>query len=446
MWKITQRHFSNGKNKWAEIRRGCECQSEKFSKSQKDGIDNRSESWIGKEVNHSRIIGFDYKPNKKSAGGTNLWVCECTLCGNKRTLRPSNVKADRTKCPCRAIERYSEEIGKKYNRLTIISVSKKKGKNAIAKCECECGNIKEIQLGIVKSGNVKSCGCLAYEIQEEFRNGEYKSHSPLWHTYSGMMFRCNNPNSRNYKDYGGRGIKVCEEWENDFWAFETWSYEHGYIPNNGLSLDRIDVNKGYSPDNCRWTTVYVQNVNRRPRKSTDSTTRGITINGVTKSRKQWCDIYGVWDSTVRYRQKAMGMTFEEALKAEKQREGNHNPVVKSKAKESDKLINKCQSYIEVNLFMAFARETDKYSLIPQYAIGKYHADFKIDGHMVVIECDGYEYHRSKEQMDYDCKREREMIMQGYTVIRFSGSEINADPDRCAKEIIEMIEVLNESRR
>lgn len=431
--KITQRHFRNSKNRWDRIRQNCECQSKKFSKNKKDGFNNHDESWIGKEINHSRIIGFDYKPNNGSSGGTNLWICECTLCGSKRILTPADVKADRRKCGCRSAEKYTNEIGKTYNRLTVISVSKEKGKNAVAKCQCECGNIKEIQLANVKSGLVKSCGCLSQELQDNAL-----SSSPLYSTYNGMMYRCNNPNSNGYKDYGGRGIKVCKEWENDFWAFETWSYENGYIPNNGLSLDRIDVNKGYSPDNCRWANKYVQAVNRRPKTLVNN---GVTINGVTKSRSEWCKEYGVWGSTVRYREKNMGMTFEEALTAEKQREGNHTPVTKSKAKEVDKIVNNCKSYIETNLYLTFANATNKYRLIPQYKIGKYYIDFLIDGTRIGIECDGYDYHKTKEQLEHDCKRERYLISEGYTILRYSGSEINADPNKCANELIEMIETL-----
>lgn len=117
-------------------------------------------------------------------------------------------------------------------------------------------------------------------------------------------------------------------------------------------------------------------------------------------------------------------------------------IAKLQAHEIDRL-NKCQSYIEVNLYMAFIKLTDDFVLEPQVSIDKYRVDFLEKNTKTVIECDGYDYHKSKEQVDSDCKRERKLSAMGYKVTRFSGVEINQNADACAKELVE---ILNRNKR
>ena len=105
-----------------------------------------------------------------------------------------------------------------------------------------------------------------------------KRSTKIYNTWCNMRRRCNDPTNKCYSDYGGRGIKVCDEWQ-EFIPFYNWSMENGY--KNGLTLDRIDNSKGYSPDNCRWATATVQANNRR-------NVHLITYNGETHSLKQWC--------------------------------------------------------------------------------------------------------------------------------------------------------------
>lgn len=116
-----------------------------------------------------------------------------------------------------------------------------------------------------------------------------RSKLPEYSVWKGMRGRCDNPNNQKYANYGGRGITICARWS-DFWKFYS---DMGKRP-EGCSIDRIDVNKGYSPDNCRWATVEMQENNR-------TTTRFVTIGKETKSIKQWADIYGISDTTVRDR-------------------------------------------------------------------------------------------------------------------------------------------------
>lgn len=118
-----------------------------------------------------------------------------------------------------------------------------------------------------------------------------------------MNERCYNKNNKRYKDYGGRGIKICDEWLKDNTRFFNWALNNGY--NDNLTIDRIDVNGNYEPNNCRWTTLQQQNRNTRRN-------RYFTINGVTKCLKDWCTHYNVPCNTVRYRLK-QGLTIEQAL-------------------------------------------------------------------------------------------------------------------------------------
>lgn len=141
------------------------------------------------------------------------------------------------------------------SRFTIISLdvpSIKNRKQVIVKCSC--GTITQKQLGRVVNGYVLSCGCLAKE-KSKIRLTSTRKHNGrgtrLYNIWKNMRQRCNNPNANGYKTYGGRGIKVCEEWD-EFPNFQKWALNNGYKEN--LDIDRIDNDKNYSPDNCQWVT------------------------------------------------------------------------------------------------------------------------------------------------------------------------------------------------
>lgn len=116
-----------------------------------------------------------------------------------------------------------------------------------------------------------------------------QSHTRLYKIWMGIKLRCCNKNHNTYKNYGAKGITICDEWIHDFSAFYDWSYKNGY--NDGLTIDRIDNSKGYSPDNCRWATYPEQALNK-------STNKHLTINGQTKTIKEWSDIYGIAQNAV----------------------------------------------------------------------------------------------------------------------------------------------------
>lgn len=154
--------------------------------------------------------------------------------------------------------------GQRFGRLVVVGRSESKNRNSSWLCKCGCGNQTVVSAPNLKSGKTRTCGCGMVEstIKRSTKHGG--ANTKLYRVWSGMKARCSNPNNKSFDDYGGRGIKVCEEWQRDFSAFQKWALENGY--KEGLTIDRKDNDKGYLPDNCRWATIKEQNNNRRPRK------------------------------------------------------------------------------------------------------------------------------------------------------------------------------------
>lgn len=168
-------------------------------------------------------------------------------------------------------------IGLKFGRLTVIGDGVHENWVHKWECKCECGNVVLVNTSKLTTGHTRSCGCLQKERTSEASLIHGKSKSRIHKEWRGILHRCKNPSASHYENYGGRGIKVCDEWqgENGFLNFYKWSMENGYADN--LTLDRKNNDKGYSPDNCRWVTHQENCWNRGTRKDSRTGKAGVTM-------------------------------------------------------------------------------------------------------------------------------------------------------------------------
>jgi hypothetical protein len=176
----------------------------------------------------------------------------------------------------------NDVIGDRFGKLKALEyVGIDKHGNRQVRCLCDCGNEKICRAASLIQGRTKSCGYsrLGMGLRDSkpcggtiHRRRNQKRPDRLYRIWVAMKQRCYNPKNRAFHFYGGRGIKVCEEWLNSSKKFSEWAINNGY--REDLSIDRIDVNGDYEPSNCRWATSVEQNLNRRPRKSKEEASNG----------------------------------------------------------------------------------------------------------------------------------------------------------------------------
>lgn len=193
--------------------------------------------------------------------------------------------------------------GQRFGKLVVIRRAENIHRKAAWLCKCDCGNEKVVQSWNLVKGCTKSCGCLTYEVDHKTSITHGQSYTRLYTVWIGMKQRCYYKKHKHYADYGGRGIRVCDEWVNSFADFYEWANENGY--NDSLTIDRIDSNGDYSPENCRWATYRTQNNNTR-------SNHFLTLNDETHTIGEWSKITGLPRTTI-YNRIKRGWTTEDTL-------------------------------------------------------------------------------------------------------------------------------------
>ena len=209
--------------------------------------------------------------------------------------------------------------GQKFGRLTVVCRAENDRYNAARwTCECECGATCIVAGKDLRCGHTLSCGCLRKEAAHN-KSTHGLSRTRIYRIWSDMKNRCYNRNVPNYKNYGERGIRVCDEWLDPSKFFE-WAFNSGYT--DELTIERIDLDGNYEPENCKWITLKQQQANK-------TTSHIVTINGKSKCLREWCDDYEIDYKTVHHRINCLGWDAEKALTTKIRR---HKPYKRRQVK------------------------------------------------------------------------------------------------------------------
>lgn len=245
----------------------------------------------GDRYNHYTIIR---EVPKKGDG--RRFLCRCD-CGNEREVDIRNLRNGHIKS-CGKCNYTEIKIGDKFGHWTVIGDCQRasNGYHKEYLCECDCANKTQryVDEQNLKRGNSTSCGCETAKSVRLRMTKHGDTGTRLFVIWANMKQRCLNPNSDCYHHYGGRGITICQEWLDSYESFRGWALAHGY--RDDLSIDRINVNGDYSPDNCRWATAKEQGSNKRNNVRITYKNENHTIN-------EWSEITGISRQTIsdRYR-------------------------------------------------------------------------------------------------------------------------------------------------
>lgn len=237
------------------------------------------------------VLERDFSKKKTS------FLCRCK-CGAIHSVRADLLTRGKSK-GCLSCVRTVDLTGKTFGNWLVLSIVKKNNKICGWLCKCQkCGTSKIVTSGNLVRGKSTQCRkCSSHHIHN-------KSLSRLYNIYIHMINRCYCKTSDSYKNYGQRGITICKEWLDDFNSFYEWSISNGYKDN--LTIDRVDVNQGYSPTNCRWTTIQEQ------QKSHKRHLVELSFNNITKCLSEWSRITHLSTSTIKGRL-LKGWSIEQAL-------------------------------------------------------------------------------------------------------------------------------------
>ena len=245
--------------------------------------------------------------SKSGKTKTVAWQCRCD-CGNEIEVQGLNLRNGHIKsCGCYRSKfskmKLDNLAGKRFGKLLVLERAENQTSQSGQpktrwKCKCDCGNTIVVTAQSLKRGSTRSCGCKV-SVQQGL------SHTRQYTIWQQMVNRCQNTQSQAYIDYGGRGIKVCDEWrgENGFINFYNWATKNGY--RDDLTIDRINNDGNYEPSNCRWITMKEQQNNRR-------NNHFLEFSGQVHTIAEWSDITGINPGTIRTRLK-LGWPIEDVL-------------------------------------------------------------------------------------------------------------------------------------
>lgn len=204
------------------------------------------------------------------------------------------------------LNRMNNLTGKTFGRLTVIGLDDRNSRHTYWVCQCRCGNIKVTRSDSLLSGRTKSCGCIKKEQDKinlsQSRHNQFGTR--IYAIWQNMKDRCSNEHNSSYYRYGGRGIQVCDSWKERFENFYDWALNNGY--QDDLTLDRIDNDGNYCPENCRWTTMKEQCNNRRSNIQ-------IKIGNTVKTLTEWCEIFQLDYKTINARYQRNGFVSIDEL-------------------------------------------------------------------------------------------------------------------------------------
>lgn len=230
----------------------------------------------------------------------------CQRCGKE--FKTTNSQRKYCSCECSNKSKVIDLTGKRFGNLTVVKLYDKRKRNNGGKeyywlCKCDCGKKTIVRGATLKNGATQSCGCKQRQIAIKVNTRHGQGYTKLYKVYFSMKQRCLNPKNKAFAYYGGRGIKICNEWIEDYTNFYNWAIANGY--KKGLSIDRIDVDGNYEPSNCRWILQAEQVKNTRRNKF-------ITFNGETKTLSEWSKTLGYNRTVIAYRIKA-GWSIEKTF-------------------------------------------------------------------------------------------------------------------------------------